>query len=319
VSRFRVVFAFSMLVSSVVTGSAIADEPATVGLVVYGCPRGIDPSLREILEIELATITETDAETNDATIRASVTCRGTFVDLRVERVDTHQILEDRITVANPSAPTTARSIALVLTELIAATRPEDELDPAVEDDDPVTFVPVDVPWLMDAVVVLRFGADNGPHMAGLRAGLIYVPRTFLRLSAGAEWLTGARGTTLGRVRSTALTADAALGIGYTVESKWIGVDLGLRMGAMLWTGNDDGADVQASRAAKPFVALFGRLVGELPVSDLVRLRGAFELGPVLVGSTADAVDTSSGTPVVLETIRADRYFLSLALGVSLAL
>ena len=156
-------------------------------------------------------------------------------------------------------------------------------------------------------------------MAGLRAGLTYVPRTFLRLSAGAEWLTGARGTTLGRVRSTALTADAALGIGYTVESKWIGVDLGLRMGAMLWTGNDDGADVQASRAAKPFVALFGRLVGEVPVSDVVRLRGAFELGPILVGSTADAVDTSSGTPVVLETIRADRYFLSLALGVSLAL
>jgi hypothetical protein len=284
-----------------------AEAQAAVELTVDPCLQSIERSLRAILPIEMASIGVIDSYAGDdherADLRASIGCDGDDVVLRVRRVDTGEVLEDRLSLPDHEAPGTARTIALALSELVTTAHPpsaEPEPEPAVS-------------WLVSGAFVVRTGVDHGPWMGGLSAEASRSLRPFLRVFAGAEWTTGARGTALGDVLATSLTVDGGASFGHAREGSWFGADVGGRVGAVLWNGKPSLPDVLGPRDAAPFLGFFARLVAEASLTDALRVRGAFELGLVAVGSRGVAADAST-TPPMIETVEIDRLWFGFSLG-----
>jgi hypothetical protein len=269
--------------------------------------QAVETSLREILPIEMASIAVIDEYVgeNRADLRAWVGCDGDDVVLRVTRVDTGEVLEDRLSMPDKAAPGTARAVALALSELVTTARP-----PAV--------VPEVIPkWLVHGAFVVRAGVDHGPWMGGLSAEVSRSFSTFLRVFAGAEWATGAHGTALGDILATTLTADAGASFGHAHAGSWFGVDVGGRAGTVLWNGRPNAPGVRGPRDAKPFLGFFGRLDAEASLTEDLRVRAALEFGLVAAGSRGVAVDETA-TPVMVERVEMDRLWLGLSVGVSYA-
>lgn len=310
-------FLIVLLIWSASSSHARASGPTSLELVVAPCLRSIEDDLRAIVAIELATTARIDDETRDATLRATITCRGDAVRIEVLRVDTGEVREERVAMPSRNTPPAARTIALLLSELVAVLWPI-EPEPPV----PLPPAPITDPLRLDAVLDLRFGAADGPWMSGARVGVQHALRESLRLTSGVEWLMGARGTSLGRVGASSLTIDAAPGFGLRHgrdDRSWVGLDVGLRFGAMFWRGHANEGDVTAGRVVKPTLGAFGRAVYEPALTPRLSLRLALELAVVLVGSTATAIDMSGGAPTVVGTVALDRFWCTLGVGVSLAL
>jgi hypothetical protein len=288
-----------------------ADGPAGLDLDVAPCLVELEASLRAILVIELSTVAVIDDQTRDASLRATLDCEARGVVIRVTRVDTGEVLEERVDLARRDA----RTLALVLSELVAATRPPELPDPPPQSD-PAPEAPRAKSLRIDGALVYRFGLDHGPRLGGLRVGAAYMMRRRLRLSAGVEWLAGARDTTLGRVIATSLSVDGAVGLAFTHDGSSAVLDFGVRAGTMLWNGNHASMDVAGARVAKPALGLFMRGVGELAVSERVCLRATLELGAVLVGSEATAVDATGTEVVIVDRVSADRVWSTLGLGLT---
>jgi hypothetical protein len=267
--------------------------------------QAIEPSLRELLPIEMATIAVIDDQTRGADLRAWVGCRGEDVLLLVTRLDTGEVLEDSLSVPDRAAPGTARAVALALSELVTIARP------------PPVVPEVIPPWLVHGAFVVRAGVGDGPWMGGLAVEASHALRPFMRVFFGAEWATGAHGTALGDIVATSLTADAAASFGYAHRGAWLGLDVGARVGTVLWNGRPSSPDVLGPRDATPFFGLFGRLGAEASLTRALRVRAAVELGAVVAGSRGLAIDEGPAMPMT-EATGIDRLWCGLSLGVSFA-
>jgi hypothetical protein len=294
------------------------DDAVALDLAVDPCLAETEASMRDILNIEIATLAAIDTPTPGTDLGARLRCDGTTVLVTVWDHRTGQVLEERVAVDDPGAPGTARTLALALAELVAIMRPPPT--PADPVDGGTTWPsPEHSRSHLHMLGVLRAAVASAPWMGGAALEVSYDVQRWLRVVAGAEWVSGAAGTPLGRIRGTSLTGLAAISLGSFHRRFRFGVDAGLRAGMVRWNGRTDQDDVATGQAVGPFVGVLGRAGLELPLSDRLHLRTALEIGAVLAGSRGQAVREAASEPDVIGEVGFDRWWVTATLGVTLAL
>ncbi len=148
-------------------------------------------------------------------------------------------------------------------------------------------------------------------MGGVRVRGLRALTRRVRLEFGGQLERGGRHVRLGRAVVTSFALDvSALGSLWQSSAVDLAVGGGTRVGGLFWRGKPNADDVEATRLRSPHVDLFARAVASWFVVDRWALRVDLELGGVLVGSRAEAVDNTDSTSVAVSGFRA-----ALALGV----
>jgi hypothetical protein len=295
------------------------DSPVALDLTVDDCLSHAEAPMREILNIEIATLAAIDAPTPGTDLGARIHCKGNQVVLTLWHHRTGQVLEQRIMVTDPKAPGIERALALALAELVAVARPPSRRAEPDDEEDDAEEASARRRTHLHMLAVMRAPVAATPWMGGAALELSYDLGRWARLLAGAEWASGAAGTDLGRIRGTSLTGLAAVSVGAFHSRVRLGLDAGLRAGVLRWRGDAEQDDVQAAHAVRPFVGVAGRVAMELPLSDRLHLRTGFEVGAVLAGSRGLAVREDATAADVVGTVAIDRWWAAATVGVTLAL
>lgn len=166
-------------------------------------------------------------------------------------------------------------------------------------------------WGIGAELAWRPPFGDHPHMGGLRIRGLRALTDRIRLEFGAQLERGGRHVRLGRVVVSSLALDASVLVSafrsYTVN---VSVGAGARFGGLFWRGRANADDIEATRMRSPHMDVFARAVADWYVVSRWALRLDLELGGVLVGSRAAAVDNAERARVAVSGFRA-----ALALGV----
>lgn len=259
--------------------------------------RGPDPartvalSLVELLEPALA---EAEAEAEAAAQAAEA-----------------RAAEARAAAARAAAEAQANETETDVTEEVDGSEGEPDAEDESASAQPASAVHGLRTWGIAAELAWRPPFGDHPHMGGLRIRGLRALTDRVRLEFGGQLERGGRHVRLGRVVVSSLALDASVLVSafrsYTVN---VSVGAGARFGGLFWRGRANADDIEATRMRSPHVDLFARAVADWYVVSRWGLRVDLELGGVLVGSRAAAVDNADRRSVAVSGFRA-----ALALGV----
>jgi hypothetical protein len=275
---------------------ALADDHAPVQLTIDPCVNAPAEEIRRIVSIELGGhISDTREPTADVT-RASATCDGSAVTLRVDDAITGKSLSRTIDLgATPRAR--PRLVALAIAELVSASWTELTVDPqpdvspnapasSEERRGAVAVQTARVPWSGPPLRVSLFGSglkffSRTALLAGGGLGLALDRSELIGWRIDAQAHHGSESTPLGHVDTDVLSVGVAALIRRAWSRSVVHLGVGARGGAVRMSGAPSMTGVEGSRFWAPWVGAFVLGSAELRLAHRTSLDAQVTTGYVV--------------------------------------